>query len=125
MLRKVPFFGGLDPARLKLLAFTSRALRFAPGEELMREGDPADSAYVIIEGDVEIVGKTQTGEFVIGVLGVEGDKNVNFRKAMAAPAAMAEFKGNVVWVGSEASKSEGQAGVQCRGLAQSLGFQFP
>ena len=36
-----------------------------------------------------------------------------------------EFKGNVVWVGSEASKSEGQAGVQCRGLAQSLGFQFP
>jgi len=34
--------------------------------------------------------------FVIGVLGVDGDKNVNFRKAMAAPAAMPEFKGNVV-----------------------------
>ena len=37
----------------------------------------------------------------------------------------AEFKGSVVWVGSEASRSEGQVGVQCRGLAQSLGFQFP
>jgi hypothetical protein len=37
----------------------------------------------------------------------------------------AEFKSNVVWVGSEASRSEGQVGVQCRGLAQSLGFQFP
>jgi len=36
-----------------------------------------------------------------------------------------EFKGTVVWVGSEASKSGGQVGVQCRGLAQSLGFQFP
>ena len=36
--------------------------------------------------------------FVIGVLGVEGDKNVNFRKAMAAPAEMPEFKGNVVAV---------------------------
>ena len=36
--------------------------------------------------------------FVIGVLGVEGEKNVNFRKAMAAPAAMPEFKGNVVAV---------------------------
>ena len=34
--------------------------------------------------------------FVIGVLGVDGEKNVNFRKAMAAPAAMPEFKGNVV-----------------------------
>ena len=36
-----------------------------------------------------------------------------------------EFLGNVVWVGSDASKSLGQVGVQCRGLAQSLGFQFP
>jgi alpha-galactosidase len=36
--------------------------------------------------------------FVIGVLGVEGDKNVNFRNAMAAPTAMPEFKGNVVAV---------------------------
>lgn len=36
--------------------------------------------------------------FVIGVLGVEGEKNVNFRKAMAAPAGMPEFKGNVVAV---------------------------
>ena len=36
-----------------------------------------------------------------------------------------EFLGNIVWVGSDASKSGGQIGVQCRGLAQSLGFQFP
>ena len=36
--------------------------------------------------------------FVIGVLGVEGEKNVNFRKAMAAPVAMPEFQGNVVAV---------------------------
>jgi hypothetical protein len=35
------------------------------------------------------------------------------------------FRGNVVWVGSAASRSEGQVGVQCRGLSQSLGFQFP
>jgi hypothetical protein len=31
----------------------------------------------------------------------------------------------VVWVGGAASRSEGQVGVQCRGLAQALGFQFP
>ena len=36
--------------------------------------------------------------FVIGVLGGDGDKNVNFRKAMAAPADMPEFKGNVLAV---------------------------
>ena len=38
-----------------------------------------------------------TMPFIIGVLGVDGEKNVNFRKAMAAPAAMPEFK-NVVAV---------------------------
>lgn len=37
--------------------------------------------------------------FVIGVLGVGGERdNLNFREAMAAPAAMPEFQGNVVAV---------------------------
>ena len=36
--------------------------------------------------------------FVIGVLGIDGEKHVNFRKAMAAPADMPEFKGNVIAV---------------------------
>jgi hypothetical protein len=37
--------------------------------------------------------------FVIGVLGVGGERdNLNFRKAMAAPAAMPEFQGNVIAV---------------------------
>ena len=69
MLRKVPFFGGLDPAKLKLLAFTSRAARFGAGEPLMTRGEASDSAYVIIEGEVEVLGETPKGEFVIGVLG--------------------------------------------------------
>lgn len=69
MLRKVPFFGGLDPAKLKLLAFTSRAVKFGPGERLMNRGDPPDSVYVIIEGEVEIVGETPAGEFIVAVVG--------------------------------------------------------
>lgn len=36
-----------------------------------------------------------------------------------------EFRGNVVWVGTDSTRSAGQVGIQCRGLAQSLGFQFP
>jgi hypothetical protein len=35
------------------------------------------------------------------------------------------FRSSVVWVGTAASRSEGQVGLRCRGLAQSLGFQFP
>ncbi|HVE49304.1 MAG TPA: cyclic nucleotide-binding domain-containing protein [Casimicrobiaceae bacterium] len=70
MLRNVPLFGGLSPAQLKLLAFTGSVLRFEPGDVLMQQGDPADSAYVILEGTVEVVGKTKDGgEFVIAVQG--------------------------------------------------------
>ncbi len=36
-----------------------------------------------------------------------------------------EFRSSVVWVGSEPSRSESQIGIQCRGLAQFLGFRFP
>ena len=36
--------------------------------------------------------------FVIGVLGVDGERHAIFRKAMAAPADMPEFKGNVLVV---------------------------
>ena len=68
MLRRVPFFGGLDAAKLKLLAFTSRALKFAPGEYLMKMGDASDSAYVILDGEAEVVGETSGGEFVVAVL---------------------------------------------------------
>jgi CRP/FNR family transcriptional regulator, cyclic AMP receptor protein len=68
MLRRVPFFGGLDAAKLKLLAFTSRALKFAPGEDLMKKGEPADSAYVILDGEAEVIGETSKGEFVVAML---------------------------------------------------------
>jgi CRP/FNR family transcriptional regulator, cyclic AMP receptor protein len=70
MLRKVPMFGGFSAAELKLLAFTSRLLKFAPGDILMQRGDPADCAYVILEGEAEVIGKTSAGEFVVAVTGV-------------------------------------------------------
>jgi hypothetical protein len=35
-----------------------------------------------------------------------------------------EFRTSVVWVGVDSSRGS-QVGVQCRGLAQSLGFYFP
>jgi CRP-like cAMP-binding protein len=69
VLARVPTFAKLDPARLKLLAFTSRALRFAPGDMLIRAGDASDSAFVILEGTVEFLGGTGEGEFVIGTAG--------------------------------------------------------
>ena len=62
-------FTKLEPSRLKLLAFTSEALTFESGEILFYQGDPADAAYVIMQGEVEILVDTDTGQVVMGVLG--------------------------------------------------------
>ena len=64
LLRKVPMFARLEPARLKLLAFTSQSLSFSNGEELFRAGEPADCAYVIMDGEVEVMADTAAGEVV-------------------------------------------------------------
>ena len=54
-LGKVPLFQELEPSRLKLLAFTSEMINFQDGEVLFKAGDAGDCAYVIMEGEVEIV----------------------------------------------------------------------
>jgi CRP-like cAMP-binding protein len=69
MLRNVPLFSGLSPTQLKLLAFTGNVLKFEAGEVMMRQGERADSAYVILEGEVEILVKTRNGEVPIAKQG--------------------------------------------------------
>lgn len=68
ILRKVPMFAKLEPSKLKLLAFTSELVTFDDGEVLFHEGDPADCAYVIMSGEIEILAKTDAGEVVVGTL---------------------------------------------------------
>ena len=69
MLRKVPMFSKLELPKLKLVAFTSERCTYEGGEVLFEAGDAADSAYVIMEGAVEIVAETGAGAVVEGVLG--------------------------------------------------------
>ncbi len=49
-LQTIPMFANIEPARLKLLAFTSARVCFAPGEVLFQQGDDSDAAYVIMKG---------------------------------------------------------------------------
>jgi CRP-like cAMP-binding protein len=89
MLRMVPFFEGLDRAKLKLLAFTSASLKFAPGEIIVRQGAPGDSAYVILDGEVEIFRETSAGEHLLSVMGrnaLVGEMGVLTSAPRSAPA---------------------------------------
>ncbi len=68
-LSKVPLFAKLEPSKLKLLAFTSQLMTYEDGEVLFHEGDQADAAFVIMDGEVEILAETQSGKVVVGMLG--------------------------------------------------------
>lgn len=54
-LRQVPMFRGIDPARLKLLAFTSERVHFAPEQRFFAQGDVSDAAYLILEGEAAVL----------------------------------------------------------------------
>lgn len=68
-LRQVPMFSDIDPARLKLLAFTSERVQFADGQRFFSQGDPADAAYVILEGTAHVLLNTPGGEIRVAELG--------------------------------------------------------
>ena len=55
ILRKIPLFANIDPAKLKLMCFASRRLTFSDGQSLCVQGETGDSAYIIINGTADIV----------------------------------------------------------------------
>ena len=68
-LRQVPMFRDVDPARLKLLAFTSERVQFAGGQRFFSQGDPSDAAYVILEGRAGVLLNTPSGDIQVAELG--------------------------------------------------------
>ena len=82
LVRKVPLLAELEPAAQKMLCFASERVYYGAGEEVFRRGERADAAYVIIEGEVEIVIATASGPMrintvrnydVFGEIGMFGD----------------------------------------------------
>ena len=54
ILGDIPLFDGLGPERLELLAGCAHNVRFTEEQPLFREGDAADTFYVIRHGNVAI-----------------------------------------------------------------------
>ena len=71
-LRKVPLFAELPDADLQRLCSMIKAVNLAPGETLFAEGDPGEEAYVIAEGEIEIV-KVSSGRDVLLAVRAAGD----------------------------------------------------
>ena len=67
-LRRVPFFSGIEPARLKLLAFMSERVGYDAGKTLFYQGDQADAAYLILEGEADIIIDAPSGPLIVATL---------------------------------------------------------
>lgn len=69
LLRRIPMFAKVEPAKLKLLAFTSERVTYDAGQELFHQGDMADAAYIIVDGDAEVLVETPKGPLTVATLG--------------------------------------------------------
>ncbi|MCP4185584.1 MAG: cyclic nucleotide-binding domain-containing protein [Hyphomicrobiales bacterium] len=65
ILRKIPLFSGIDPVKLKLLAFASERVEYDTGQNLFRQGEVGDAAYVIVHGVADIIVETKDGEIPV------------------------------------------------------------
>lgn len=99
LLARLPFFQALTEDELKLVAFGAQSMQLRPGQVLFREGEPADAAYLVVSGGLELragTGEGSTAEVVragslIGALSLIID--------MPRPAtAMALASAECLWI---------------------------
>lgn len=69
VLRNIPMFANVEPVRLKLLAFTSQRLTFEPGQNVFCRGDVGDAAYIIIDGEAEVLVDQEGTEVKVATVG--------------------------------------------------------
>lgn len=65
VLRQIPLFANIEPAKLKLMAFASERLTFQPGQALFQQGDRGEAAYIIVEGEAEVTVDTPSGPLTV------------------------------------------------------------
>jgi len=68
ILRNIPLFSKLEPAKLKLLAFTSERLTYDAGQALFQQGDMGDAAYIIVDGAAEVLIDAPSGPIKVAEL---------------------------------------------------------
>jgi CRP-like cAMP-binding protein len=68
LLRNIPLFAKIEPSKLKLLAFTSERLVFEAGQNLFRQGDEGDAAYIIVDGSADVKVDTPNGPLTVATM---------------------------------------------------------
>ncbi|WP_343717711.1 cyclic nucleotide-binding domain-containing protein [Inquilinus sp.] len=69
LLKRIPLFANIDTSKLKLLAFTSERVRFPAGQVLCRQGEIGRAAFIIIDGEADVVVDAETGPLTVASVG--------------------------------------------------------
>lgn len=69
ILRNIPLFANIEPSKLKLLAFTSERLTYHSGQDIFRQGEPGDAAYIILAGEANVIVDSPSGPLSVAKLG--------------------------------------------------------
>ena len=72
VLKGVPIFSKIEPAKLKLIAFTGERMTFGMGQEVCHQGDPGDAMYVILGGVADVLIDTDKGQIRVAELKKNG-----------------------------------------------------
>ena len=72
LLKGVPILSKIEPAKLKLLAFTSERVNYGEGQEVCHQGDPGDAMYVILGGVADVLIDTPSGQLRVAQLTKNG-----------------------------------------------------
>lgn len=54
LLRQIPLFAKVDESHLKVLAFATEHVVLLKGQTLVRQGDEAKAAFLIVDGEAEV-----------------------------------------------------------------------
>jgi CRP-like cAMP-binding protein len=67
-IRPLALFDGLDDRQLRGLVEQGHEVAFATGDEVFREGEPAEAWWVLLDGSVDLVRHVGREETVLGVM---------------------------------------------------------
>jgi CRP-like cAMP-binding protein len=69
VMQEMPLFRNVDPKQLKVVSMMGEALTYREGERLFEKGDEGDAAYVILEGEIDVLAPANGGEQAVARLG--------------------------------------------------------
>ena len=73
LMREVPMFSRLSPEDLEQIAELAQEQLFPANSVICREGDPGDSLFIIVHGNVNVVKKTESGDQTVLAVRKDGE----------------------------------------------------